>query len=70
MVRKIYLRGGIGVGGFRKIYGGAKDNGTRRSHFTKSSGSIARSILKNLEKAGFVTQDQRGYAFFFKISFL
>ncbi|KAF9615515.1 hypothetical protein IFM89_024098 [Coptis chinensis] len=29
MARKIYLRQGIGVGGFRKIYGGRKRNGSR-----------------------------------------
>ncbi|KAH8975310.1 hypothetical protein BDL97_01G149700 [Sphagnum fallax] len=48
MARKIYLRQGIGVGVFRKIYGGRKSNGVRPSHFVKSSGSIARDCLKQL----------------------
>lgn len=61
IARKIYLRGGVGVGGLRKAYGSAKDNGTRRSHFQKASGAIIRSILKNLEKAGFVQVDPKGY---------
>ncbi|GLT72457.1 hypothetical protein SLA2020_443910 [Shorea laevis] len=29
MARKIYLRGGLGVGAFRRIYGGSKRNGSR-----------------------------------------
>ncbi|XP_070003457.1 small ribosomal subunit protein eS19x-like [Nicotiana sylvestris] len=31
--RKIYLRGGIGVGGFRRIYGGNQRNVNRPRHF-------------------------------------
>ncbi|CAA0823830.1 40S ribosomal protein S19-3 [Striga hermonthica] len=45
-VRKIYLRGGLGVGAFRRIYGGSKRNGSRPSHFGKSSGSVARNIFQ------------------------
>ncbi|KAL0373275.1 UNVERIFIED_CONTAM: 40S ribosomal protein S19-3 [Sesamum radiatum] len=36
MARKIYLRGGLGVGAFRRIYGGSKRNGSRPPHFGKS----------------------------------
>lgn len=63
MARKIYLKGGIGIGGFRKIYGCTKNNGASKSHFSKSSGAIARSVLKNLEKLGFVEHDANGYVF-------
>ncbi|KAJ6793352.1 40S ribosomal protein S19-like [Iris pallida] len=45
MARKIYLRQGIGVGSFQKIYGGRKKNGSRPPHFCKSSGAVARNIL-------------------------
>ncbi|KAL2901094.1 40S ribosomal protein S19-1, partial [Bienertia sinuspersici] len=41
MARKIYLRGDLGVGAFRRIYGGSKRNGSRPPHFKKSYGSIA-----------------------------
>lgn len=60
MARKIYLRGGIGVGAFKKIYGGRKSNGVRPSHFAKSSGSIARHCLKQLEALNIVEKDVRG----------
>ncbi|URE08393.1 40S ribosomal protein, partial [Musa troglodytarum] len=50
MARKIYLRQGIGVGGFQKIYGGRKRNGSWPPHFCKSSGAVARHILQQLER--------------------
>ncbi len=60
MARKIYLRQGIGVGAFRKIYGGHKSIGVRPSHFAKSSGSIARDCLKQLERLDIVEKDPKG----------
>ncbi|KAK4601111.1 hypothetical protein RGQ29_010616 [Quercus rubra] len=60
MARKIYLRGGLGVGAFRRIYGGSKRNGSRPPHFCKSSGSIARHILQQLETMKIVEIDSKG----------
>ncbi|PIA57745.1 hypothetical protein AQUCO_00600457v1 [Aquilegia coerulea] len=60
MARKIYLRQGLGVGGFRKIYGGRKRNGSRPPHFCKSSGGIARHILQQLENMKIVEMDPKG----------
>ncbi|KZV42765.1 hypothetical protein F511_07462 [Dorcoceras hygrometricum] len=60
MARKIYLRGGIGVGAFRRIYGGSKRNGSRPPHFGKSSGSIARNILQQLQVMGIIEMEPRG----------
>ncbi|EFJ08602.1 hypothetical protein SELMODRAFT_153225 [Selaginella moellendorffii] len=60
MARKIYLRGGIGVGAFKKIYGGSKRNGARPSHFCKSSGAIARHVLKQLEKIDIIEKEPKG----------
>ncbi|XP_075512713.1 small ribosomal subunit protein eS19z [Primulina tabacum] len=60
MARKIYLRGGIGVGAFRRIYGGSKRNGSRPPHFCKSSGSVARNILQQLQVLGIVEMEPRG----------
>ncbi|CAI0386971.1 unnamed protein product [Linum tenue] len=54
MARKVYLRGGLGVGAFRRIYGGSKRNGSRPPHFCKSSGAIARHILSELQKLNIV----------------
>ncbi|KAK1292738.1 40S ribosomal protein S19-1 [Acorus calamus] len=60
MARKIYMRQGIGVGGFQKIYGGRKRNGSRPPHFCKSSGSIARHILTQLETMKIIEKDVKG----------
>ncbi|KFK25779.1 hypothetical protein AALP_AA8G159300 [Arabis alpina] len=60
MARKIYLRGGLGVGAFRRIYGGSKRNGSRPPHFCKSSGGIARHILQQLETMSIVELDTKG----------
>lgn len=60
MARKIYLRGGIGVGGFRRMYGGSKRNGSRPPHFCKSSGAIARHILQQLQAMNIVDLDSKG----------
>ena len=61
IARKIYLRSGTGVGGFRKIYGGNKNKGTRKEHFQKASGGMIRSILKNLEATGVIEKCEDGY---------
>lgn len=61
MVRKIYIRGGCGVGAFRKIYGGQKRRGTCRNTRNKGSGKIARYILQQLEETlNLVEQEEDG----------
>uniref|UniRef100_A0A7S4VJC2 40S ribosomal protein S19 n=1 Tax=Alexandrium monilatum TaxID=311494 RepID=A0A7S4VJC2_9DINO len=60
MVRKVYIRGGIGVGAFRKIYGSQHRRGTCTKKFAKASGKIARYILQQLEEMGLVEQDENG----------
>jgi len=60
LARKVYLRGGIGVGSFRKIYGGAKDRGSKPSHFATASGQVIRTALKVLQKLNVVTVDSKG----------
>eukprot|EP00965_Chrysotila_dentata_P132669 4386953-Pleurochrysis_carterae.AAC.1 len=49
IARRVYIRGGTGVGAFKKIFGGRKSRGTRHEIFAKGSGSVARHILKQLE---------------------
>ncbi|PNT69494.1 40S ribosomal protein S19 [Brachypodium distachyon] len=60
IARKIYLRQGIGIGGFQKIYGGRQRNGSRPPHFCKSSGAISRNILHELQKMGIIDVDPKG----------
>merc|ERR1712025_1247454 len=40
-LRHLYIRGGVGVKTFQKIYGGRKRRGTKPSHFCPSSSSVA-----------------------------
>ncbi|KVH99270.1 Ribosomal protein S19e [Cynara cardunculus var. scolymus] len=60
MARKIYLRGGLGVGAFQRIYGGSKRNGSAPPHFCKSSGGIARHILQQLQNMNIVDFEAKG----------
>ena len=54
------MRGGVGVGGFKKIFGGRANRGTVREKFATSSGSIARHILKQLEAQKLVEKVPNG----------
>jgi small subunit ribosomal protein S19e len=65
MARKIYLRQGIGVGGFQKIYGGRRRNGVCPPHFCKSSGAVARHILQQLKDMDIIDIDPKGYQLLF-----
>ena len=60
VARRLYIRGNIGIGGFRKVYGGKKRNGTCPGHFALASGSIIRHILHSLEKLKVVEKDTKG----------
>ncbi|KAF7130115.1 hypothetical protein RHSIM_Rhsim10G0043900 [Rhododendron simsii] len=60
MARKIYLRQGLGVGSFQRIYGGSRRNGSRPSHFCKSSGAVARHILQQLQKINIIDVEVKG----------
>ncbi|CAA6667365.1 unnamed protein product [Spirodela intermedia] len=60
IARHIYLRQGLGVGALQRIYGGRKRNGSRPPHFSKSSGSVARHILQQLQQVGIIDIDTKG----------
>ncbi|MCW4026142.1 MAG: 30S ribosomal protein S19e, partial [Candidatus Bathyarchaeota archaeon] len=53
ILRKIYLRGPIGTERLRIEYGGKKRRGVRPSKFQKGGGAIVRTVLQQLERAGF-----------------
>ncbi len=57
VLRKIALLGPIGVSKLRRKYGGRKNRGHKPDKFVKGSGNIIRKCLQQLEKAGFVKQD-------------
>ena len=54
ILRKIYMKGPIGVERLRSEYGGKVNRGTKPEHARKGSGVIIRKALQQLEAAGFV----------------
>jgi len=54
VARKIYLRGGTGIGALKKVYGGSNRRGPRPPVFCKGSGKIARYIVQQLRQIGVV----------------
>lgn len=54
LLRKVYIKGPIGIEHLRSEYGGRKDRGTRPEHTRKGGGAIIRKALQQLEKAGLV----------------
>ena len=61
LLRKIYIKGPIGIQRLRSEYGGRKDMGVKPEHTRKGSGAIIRNALKQLEDADLVeTVDGKG----------
>eukprot|EP00891_Asterochloris_glomerata_P005605 jgi/Astpho2/5605/Aster-02858 len=55
LARKVYMRQGMGIGAFRKHYGGRnKRKGAVPEHFAKASGGLIRHMLIQLEEQGLV----------------
>ena len=54
ILRKIYVKGPIGIELLRQQYGGRIDRGARPEHARKGSGAIVRNALHQLQKAGLV----------------
>ena len=60
ILRKLYLKGPLGVDDLRSMYGGRKNKGARPEHSYEGSGSIIRKILQQLENAGLVEKTKKG----------
>ncbi len=54
ILRKIYMKGPVGVQRLRSEYGGRIDRGVRPEHARKGGGAIVRKALQQLEAAGLV----------------
>ena len=54
LLRKIYLKGPIGIERLRSEYGGRIDRGAKPEHARKGSGAIVRKALQQLQTAGLV----------------
>eukprot|EP00055_Hartaetosiga_balthica_P018433 m.134274 g.134274 ORF g.134274 m.134274 type:complete len:146 (-) comp9542_c0_seq1:262-699(-) len=60
IARHIYLRGDVGIGALRKVYGGKSNPGTRPGHFRKGSGSVARKCVQALESIKVLQHSDNG----------
>ncbi len=54
LLRKVYLKGPVGIDHLRAEYGGRENRGARPEHKRKAGGSIVREALQQLEAAGLV----------------
>jgi len=59
LLRKLYFGGPLGVQRLRKEYGGLKRKGNAPAHHRKAGGSIIRTSLQQLEKAGLVDRVEK-----------
>ncbi|MEM2910631.1 MAG: 30S ribosomal protein S19e [Nitrososphaerota archaeon] len=59
VLRKVYIKGPIGVSRLRTLFGGRHRRGYRPPVFAKGSGSIIRKALQQLETAGLLTKEGR-----------
>ena len=61
LLRKIYMKGPIGIAHLRAEYGGRIDRGVKPEHARRGGGAIIRNALQQLEAAGLVeTLRKRG----------
>lgn len=60
ILRKLYLKGNLGVNDLRRAYGGRKNRGSIKEKHVDAGGSIIRKAFQKLEKAGFVNKEKVG----------
>lgn len=60
IARHLYIRPGAGVGALKVVYGSRQNRGTRPSHSSTGSGSVARKALQALEKLKLVEKTAEG----------
>ncbi|RJQ16937.1 30S ribosomal protein S19e [Candidatus Woesearchaeota archaeon] len=60
ILRRIYIKGPIGVSKLKTLYGGKKNRGYKPEKFFTGSGKIIRVILQQLEKAELIKQGSKG----------
>jgi small subunit ribosomal protein S19e len=59
ILRKIYLKGPIGIEKLRREYGGRVDGGAKPEHAGKGSGAIVRNAIQQLQEAGLVKPQKK-----------
>lgn len=59
ILRKIYLKGPLGVQRLRVEYGGKRRRGCKPAHFKRAGGKIIRLILQQLEKENLIKKSEK-----------
>ncbi|MCL4322967.1 MAG: 30S ribosomal protein S19e [Candidatus Thermoplasmatota archaeon] len=59
-LRKVYVRGNIGIQRLSEEYGGKKDGGSKPYHPVSGSRSIVRHVLNELQSLGLVVKKESG----------
>lgn len=60
VLRKIYVDGPVGTERLRTYYGGLHRRGHKPARFAKGGGKVIRTILQQLENAGYVKKEKKG----------
>lgn len=60
LLRKVHIRGPIGIPTLRRLYGGKKNRGYKPEAMRGASGSLLRDMLKQLEEAGLIKKTNEG----------
>ncbi len=60
VLRRIYVEGPVGVQRLRTFYGGRKNRGVKPEEFRRASGKVIRTLLKELDDAGFTESGKKG----------
>jgi len=60
LLRKIYVKGSLGTQRLRTEYGGKRNRGAKPSEHRKAGGAIIRTLLQQLETAGYVKKGKKG----------
>jgi len=60
IMRRLSIDGPVGISRLQNYYGGLHRRGHKPSHFARGSGKVIRTLLTDLEKAGFVAKDKKG----------
>jgi|SRR3989344_9601167 len=60
VLRKVYMDGPVGTEKLRSFYGGLHRRGHKPAHFAKGGGKLIRTILQQLEGAGYIAKDKKG----------
>ena len=60
LVRKVYMRGPVGVSDLKSMYGGRKRIGYYLDHHRDAGGAIIRRALQQLELSGYIAKKSNG----------